>query len=95
MLLRGDKVLHSRHPEWGVGIVQRQQYPGYMVFFQEDPYTDRKREWICSGGHLHKVNGYSAEEVRTKQAEFEEEIRLRQILEARRILEGQQDGLDD
>lgn len=95
MLLKGDKVMHTRHPEWGVGIVQGIQYPGYMVFFREDPYTDGKREWICSWGHLYKVNGYSAEEVRTKQAEFEEENRLRQILEARWILEGRQDGLDD
>lgn len=110
MLLKGDKVLHNRHPEWGVGIVQGIRYPGYMVFFQEDPYIERKREWICSAGHLHKVNGYSAEEVKKQQAEFEEEIRLRQILEARRMLEipdgnsiscsatmmeGDQDGLVD
>ena len=87
MLLKGDKVLHTRHPEWGVGIVQKEQSPGYMVLFPEDIYMNRKREWICSKGHLHKVNGYSAEEVRKKQAEFEEEIRLRQILEARRMLE--------
>ena len=93
MLLKGDKVLHTRHPEWGVGIVQGIRYPGYMVFFQEDPYSDRKREWICSVGHLHKVNGYSKEEVAEQQAVLEEENRIRKIIEARRELE-EQNGLD-
>ena len=93
MLLKGDKVLHTRHPEWGVGIVQKEQSPGYMVLFPEDMYMNRKREWICSKGHLYKVNGYSKEEVAEQQAVLEEENRVRKIIEARRELE-EQNGLD-
>lgn len=87
MLLKGDKVMHIRHPEWDVGIVEGVKYPGILVRFPADPYAAKPKEWICSEGNLYKVNGFSKDEIRQQAAVFEEIMRLRRIEEARKIYE--------
>ena len=54
-MTKGDKVLHKLHPEWGVGIVVRERWPGWLVQFEKSHTMDGEMwsdMWICSTGHL-------------------------------------------
>lgn len=63
---RGDRVLHRRHPEWGVGVVLSWKHPGYLVRFERSHTLDGKHwgnEWICSPGNLENLHSMTETEA--------------------------------
>ena len=57
-MTKGERVLHKLHPEWGVGIVVREKWPGWLVRFEISHTADGEiwsDTWICARGHLEPV----------------------------------------
>lgn len=54
-MTKGERVLHRLHPDWGVGVVLREKWPGWLVRFEVSHTFDGvvwADTWICSPGHL-------------------------------------------
>lgn len=57
-MTKGERVLHRLHPDWGVGVVLREKWPGWLVRFEVSHTFDGAvwaDTWICSPGHLEPV----------------------------------------
>lgn len=86
---RGDKVLHIRYPEWGVGIVKGDKSPGILVEFQPTMFGKCHR-WICAAGHLTKVNGWRREEIEGLSVVHAELLKQKRIAAASREEDGEE-----
>jgi hypothetical protein len=72
-LQTGDRVLHKLHPEWGVGVVLGEQYPGILVRFERSHRMGVRLwsdEWICAPGHLEFIGELTEVQLYERQEQF-------------------------
>lgn len=72
-LQTGDRVLHRLHPEWGVGVVLGEQYPGILVRFERSHRMGVRLwsdEWICAPGHLEFIGELTEVQLYERQEQF-------------------------